>query len=187
MKKYFPLILLATITLIPITFGFLSRKKEPIICNHTYALCTSAQCIPDPQNSSQTICFCSVHMGESVGYTSCQARLPKTDEFNVTHLISTFSFDEFATKNVMTCPNGTPWSYCLDQPCIVDPMNPDKAICKCKLYTKGAIRTLGGHCNTKTCKTGFWSGATPQSNEENVKSLSEALQLEKTPGKHCPQ
>jgi len=187
MKKRLLFFALALAIVLPLSLSYFGFKKKSTICTHKYALCTSAQCIPDPEDASQTICFCTVHDGESIGYTSCDKRMPKTDEYGTTHLISTFSFEEFSTKNVMTCPNGSPWSYCLDMPCVVDPFDPDKAICKCKLYTKGEIRTLGGYCNADTCMKGYWSGATPESNVENVKALQEALHLKEPPGKSCPR
>nr|WP_229309773.1 hypothetical protein [Legionella pneumophila] len=45
-------------------------------------------------------------------------------------------------------------------PCTVDPQNSERALCVCKIERSQAFFTFGGDCNTNTCATGFWSGAT---------------------------
>ena len=186
MKKRFIPTLLALVTLVPITFGYLGfTKKKPIICSQQYALCTSARCIPDPKDSRRSICFCDVLDGKSLGHTTCDKRIPKKDKSGIIRVISTFSFEQFSRKNVMTCPAGSPWSDCLDQVCVVDPMNPKKAICTCKIVNSGVSQTLGGNCNTSTCDTGYWSGATVESNEENIKALMEEFKLTRPPNVNC--
>jgi hypothetical protein len=138
-----------------------------------YALCTSAPCIPDPRHSDYAICSCAVENGDSVGNKNCKQRIPKQDQFNVKQVISTFSFEQFKTKKSMTCAKGTPWTDCVDAPCTVNPMDPTKAICSCKINYDQAYFTFGGDCDTKTCATGFWSGATTSAGTLLRKSLLE--------------
>ncbi len=139
---------------------YANEPATPIVCDQEYALCTSARCIPTPGSSTKAICDCVVNKGKSVGYKTCQQRLPRQDKYKVTSLISTFSFAQFATKTPMNCPEGSPWTNCVDMPCTVDPQNPKHALCNCKINDTQAFFTFGGDCNTNTCSTGFWSGAT---------------------------
>lgn len=168
----------------PATVGAAAQKT--IICDaKQYALCTSAQCIPDPLNLAKTICFCEVHPGKSLGHTSCQERVPYTDHVGVRHVTSTFAFNDFATKKSMTCPSGAVWSDCLDQPCVLDPMDSSKAICACKAVPTGASQTFGGNCDTSTCDKGYWSGASLDGNKKNIGILAKALGLKKSPLRSC--
>jgi hypothetical protein len=161
--------------------------QKTLICDDKqFALCTSAQCIPDPINSNKTICFCEVHQGKSLGHTPCSKRVPHTDPFGVRHVTSTFAFNDFATKKALRCPSGAPWSDCLDQPCVVNPLDPSKAICACKIVRTGASETFGGNCNPATCDKGYWSGASIKGNVENIGILVKALGLKKSPQQYCP-
>lgn len=132
----------------------------PIVCDQEYALCTSARCIPSPDNSARAICDCVVEQGKSVGFKSCEERKPLQKKYGVKTLISTFSFEQFATKRPMNCPKGLPWTNCVDMLCTVDPQNAKRALCSCNIENTQAFFTFGGNCNTNTCATGFWSGAT---------------------------
>lgn len=142
------------------TNSFAQTTTTPIICDQAYALCTSARCIPTPGSSTHAICDCVVEKGKSAGYKTCDERKPVQDKYNVTSLISTFSFEQFATKKPMNCPKGLPWTNCVDMSCTVDPQNSKRALCNCTIDHTQAFFTFGGDCNTNTCATGFWSGAT---------------------------
>ena len=61
----------------------------------------------------------------------------------------------------MTCPSGTSWAYCYDQPCVVDSKDPSKAQCTCSVRTAGDYVTLGGNCDKTKCSAIVWSAATP--------------------------
>ncbi|WP_454785728.1 hypothetical protein [Legionella sp. WA2024007413] len=143
-----------------VTNGFAQTSATPIICDQDYALCTSARCIPTPGSSTNAICDCVVEKGKSVGYKTCKERKPVQDKYKVTSLISTFSFEQFATKSSMNCPEGSPWTNCVDMLCTVDPQNSKRALCNCTIEWTQPFVTFGGDCNTNTCATGFWSGAT---------------------------
>lgn len=186
--KYFLPVLIAVVAVVGVAFGYtkLGGAKNSV-CDQQYALCTSAQCVPDPDDPNKAICFCEVHEGKNLGKTACDKRVPFTDQNGVRHVTSTFSFDDFATKKTMTCPSGKPWTDCLDQPCTVDPMDPSKAICMCKVVRTGTFQTAGGNCDQSTCETGYWSAATLDSNTEYTQILMKALGLKLSPQRLCPQ
>lgn len=140
--------------------SYAAASQSAIVCEQSYALCTSAPCLPDPTTPGKSLCECSVEQGQSAGFTTCDKRKPSIDKYNVTHLISTFSFAQFGSKKSLNCSKGDPWSNCVDMACTVDPQNPKRAICQCELNTTPAFFTFGGNCESKSCKTGFWSGAT---------------------------
>ena len=152
-----------------------SAQSQPIVCSQKYVLCTSASCVPDPRHPDYAICFCDVEKGDSVGYTSCEKRAPKQVKYQVTQLISTFSFEQFSTKKSMTCTKGVPWTDCVDAPCTVNPTNPTKAICSCKIHQEQSFFTFGGACDLKQCEGNFWSGATVSAGAALRKSLLEKL------------
>jgi len=162
------------------------RSDSGIICNNEYVLCTSAPCVPDPSNpDSNAICSCDVNQGLNFGMSQCDSRTPVTDSNGVTKAVSTFSFAQAPTKPVLSCPEGKPWTDCLDQPCIVDPLNPLKAICTCKIVRDKPFVTFGGNCVSLTCDTGYWSGATLGSYVGASKELMKAFGLDEQPARYC--
>lgn len=160
-------------------------SPEPIVCEEDYALCTSARCIPVPGSSTHTMCDCVVERGLSVGYKSCEQRKPKQNKYKAITLISTFSFVQFSDKKPMNCPKGSAWSNCVDMPCTIDPQNVKRAICLCKMDSTQAFFTFGGDCNTKTCATGFWSGATPKAGVILRKALLQKTNSKQTMPEAC--
>ena len=78
-------------------------------------------------------------------------------------------------KKVLTCPSGTPWTWCLNKRCTVDPSDPKKAICVCDVLRTEEWITLGGNCETATCTTGYWSGATVKDFNEATSFMVKAL------------
>ncbi len=188
MKRYFLLTCFTLIAVAVVACNFKkATSKQDIVCDKTYALCTSAQCIPNPNNPTEAICFCEVLEGKSFGHTACNKRDPFIDHLGVKHIISTFSFEQFSTKKCMTCPSGKTWSDCLDQPCTVDPLDSSKAICACKIVRTGEYQTFGGNCDSSTCDTGFWSGATVDANATSTKSLMKTLNLQESPTTFCSE
>ncbi|GAA5442809.1 hypothetical protein Misp06_00984 [Microbulbifer sp. NBRC 101763] len=162
------------------------KSGKGIICSNEYVLCTSAPCIPDPRNpDSNAICRCDVNKGLNFGLSECKTRIPATNSNGVKKALSTFSFAQAPTKPVLSCPEGKPWTDCLDQPCIVDPMNPLKAICTCKIVRDKPFVTFGGDCVSLTCDTGYWSGATAESYLEASRQLMKAVDLDEMPAKYC--
>jgi hypothetical protein len=89
-------------------------------------------------------------------------------------------------KKVLTCASGTPWTRCHNKRCTVDPSDAKKAICICDVLRTGESITLGGNCDTATCSTGYWSGATLKDFDEATSFMVKALSLDQSPVKWCP-
>lgn len=158
------------------------------LCYQKYALCTSAKCVPVPGNPNQAVCTCAVQEGPNVATVPCDTLTPTTDSFGIQTIYSTFSFVEFECgKKVLHCPDGTPWTNCLNMQCTVDPVNPCKAICTCDVVRSGKWFTAGGHCDQSTCATHYWSGALDQDLKPSSDFLVKALGLKKSPIKSCPR
>jgi hypothetical protein len=157
------------------------------LCNHSYALCTSARCIPDPNNPEKAICFCEVEEGASMSTVPCKKLQPSVDANGIRTVYSAFSFNQYREgKKVMKCPGGTPWTWCLNKQCTVDPANPKQAICLCDVMrTPDEWITLGGECDPSTCKTAYWSGAPVKDFEEGNRFMMKKLRLKETPVKWC--
>lgn len=158
------------------------------LCNHQFALCTSALCIPQPGDPSKAICYCDVKEGPNMSTVACDSLKPSTDAYGIRTVYSTFSLDQFYEgKKVMKCPSNTPWTWCLNKRCTVDPTNPHKAMCTCDVKRDaGEWITLGGNCDTSTCKTGYWSGAAMSDFDAGVAFLREALHIDQSPVRWCP-
>ena len=156
------------------------------LCKHQYALCTSALCISQPDDPAKAICFCDVEEGASMSSPPCNTTQPSTDANGVRTVYSSFSLEQFKQgKKVLTCSSGTPWTWCLNKRCTVDPSNPKKAICTCDVLRTGEWITLGGNCDSATCSTGYWSGATPKDFNEASAFMVKALGLDQSPVKWC--
>ena len=80
---------------------------------------------------------------------------------------------------------GTPWTWCLDKRCTVDPANPKKAICACDVVRTGEWITAGGNCNTATCNTAYWSAAPLDAFSDGTDFLLKSLKLKKSPVTWC--
>lgn len=164
-----------------------TNSSKMYLCEQQYALCTSAKCIPQPGDPSKTICFCDVYEGKSMSSVPCKTLQPSTDKSGIQTVYSTFSLEQYKEgKRAMKCPEGTPWSWCLNKRCTVDPTDPKKAVCVCETMRTGEWMTLGGDCEPSTCDSGYWSGATLKGNEEGTAFMIKRLGLEKSPVKWCP-
>ena len=162
----------------------LSQVGAGVTCEQRYALCTSAPCVPDPRDPDKSaLCECTVHLGISFGMTSCEDRRPKLRR-DVTLLVSTYSLAEYRTKATMTCPGGR-WTFCLDKPCTVDPMDPLRAVCACDVVPSEEFLTLGGDCNTLTCDSAYWSGAIAPAVAQGEAAMVRALGLDSAPDNAC--
>ena len=98
------------------------------LCKHQYALCTSALCIPQPGYPTKAICFCAVEEGASMASAPCNTIQPSTDANGIRTVYSAFSLEQFKqAKKVLTCASGTPWTWCLNKRCTVDPSDPQES------------------------------------------------------------
>ena len=156
--------------------------QAPICALH---LCS---CVPQPDDPTKAICSCDVENGPSASTVPCKTLQPSTDVNGIRTVYSTFSFKQFKEgKKAMKCSEGTPWTWCLNKRCTVDPANPKKAICTCDVMRTDEWTTLGGDCDTSTCETGYWSGATLSDLQEVNLFMTKALDLESSPVKWCQE
>ena len=181
-------LLIAAAAVFTIAFGNEQAAKSNMqLCKHQYALCTSALCIPQPGDPTKAICFCDVQDGASMASVPCNTIQPSTDANGIRTVYSAFSLEQFKQgKKVLTCASGTPWTWCLNKRCTVDPSDAKKAICICDVLRTGESITLGGNCDTATCSTGYWSGATLKDFNEATSFMVKALSLDQSPVKWCP-
>jgi hypothetical protein len=153
------------------------------LCNQTFALCTTAPCVPSTTDPKISVCDCVVQNGYSVGFKPCteRAQLGNTvrSEFSTVNVNASFG--------VMTCPSGVTWANCLDVECEIDPTNPAVAHCQCVTVRTGESLTFGGGCTTATCTSTIWSGTTPDlpGNAQYVKGMKQLGQPVVFP-KTCP-
>jgi hypothetical protein len=181
-------LLIAAAAVFTIAFGNEQAAKSDMqLCKHQYALCTSALCIPQPGDPTKAICFCAVEQGASMSSVPCNTIQPSTDTKGIRTVYSAFSLEQFKQgKKVLTCASGTPWTWCLNKRCTVDSSDSKKAICVCDVLRTGEWITLGGNCDTGTCTTGYWSGATVKDFNEASSFMVKALSLDQSPVKWCP-
>jgi len=169
-------------------YGRAQGSTKLYLCKMPYALCTSARCVPHPNpfHKNEAICSCDVEpAGPNMASVPCSQLQPTTIHGHRI-IYSTYSFVQyFQGGKSMICPSGDPWTNCLDMRCTVDPFHPGKAICICDIMRSGEFTTVGGHCNTATCKNAYWSGATLPSYNAGNAFLVKALHLKKSPATFC--
>lgn len=180
--------LIAVLAVIAVACGYrtIAAKNSMQLCNHPYALCTSATCLPQPDGKA--VCFCDViEEGPSMATMPCNKLKPTWDDSGTRVLYSTFSLNQFQQGKLgMKCPSGTPWTWCLNKRCLADPTNPKAALCICDLMQTGEWMTLGGDCDTSTCQTGYWSGASMGDFNDGNVFMSHSLGLPDSQVNWCP-
>jgi hypothetical protein len=163
-----------------------SARAENYLCQQQFALCTSAPCIPEPGDPKVAICSCDVEDGPSLASVACDTVKPSTDANGIRTVYSQFALKQWQQgKKTLKCPSGTPWTWCLNKPCTVDPANPKKAICACDVVRTGEWITAGGNCNTATCNTAYWSAAPLDAFSDGTDFLLKSLKLKKSPVTWC--
>lgn len=187
-KNIWSLFLLPVFCALTVLAGcqFLGGKKMQL-CTHTYALCTSALCVPQPGDTGKAVCFCDVYEGQSMATALCENLEPQTDAKGVRTIYSSFSYEQAdAGKKVLQCPGGTPWTWCLNKKCTIDPANPNQAICLCDVVRNHEPWiTFGGDCDPKTCNTAYWSGATLKEFRQADGFMVQELSLDASPATWC--
>jgi hypothetical protein len=102
-------------------------RAENYFCQQQFALCTSAPCVPEPGNPKVAICTCDVEDGPNLATVACDTVKPNIDANGIRTVYSQFALKQFAQgKRTLKCVAGTPWTWCLNKPCTVDPANPKK-------------------------------------------------------------
>ena len=188
MKSFLLTYLFPAVLALAIAYGCRPSQTQGMrVCHQTYALCTSAKCVPMPDDPSQAVCNCEIREGKSMATVPCANLAPTKDEKGVNIVYSTFSLDQFsAGLKGMKCPSGTPWTWCLNKRCTVDPADSTKAVCICDVMRSGEWTTAGGNCDTSTCSTGYWSGATLNAEAGGEQFMMKELGLKQSPVKWCP-
>jgi hypothetical protein len=156
-----------------------------VVCYGKYALCSSAKCVPVPGSKGKSVCNCIVEDGASLGNLSCEERKPRVEKYGAKLIYSSFSFRNKPWQ-MLKCPSGKAWTFCLDMPCFVSPHDPKKAICTCDVKTTGEFYTEGGACNPDECSNHLWSAATSDALTTGTSALLKAIGLKKSPIQICP-
>lgn len=117
------------------------------LCKQPYALCTSAKCIR-LKSSNMVICYCDVLSGCSFGTQTCDSLKPFKIG-NLDFLYSTYNPIQSSSNcnHIVTYPNelndSTTFANCLNQICIIDRTNKQKAFCFCPLQVSDPWVTVG--------------------------------------------
>lgn len=183
-KIFYSLVLLFFPVFCPADTGNTSSKYA--VCSQPYALCTTAPCKAVPGSTTQSVCSCIVQDGPSLGQTPCEKRKPVVNSQGKLQLTSNFSFSNAATNKILVCKGNYSWTNCLDKPCIVDPQNSNQASCMCDIVKTDTFITFGGQCDTASCGTTLYSGATTEMVDEGSHELEKFLKLTKSPMQNCP-
>src|SRR5262245_22346024 len=92
------------------------KRETNYLCEGTFALCTSAPCVPLP-NSNQAVCTCDVLDGPSMAGAPCDTVAPVNSPNGTEMVYSMFSLEQFTRgRQAMHCPADAPWTWCLDKP-----------------------------------------------------------------------
>lgn len=164
-----------------------------VMCQQAYALCIAARCVETSKHGltgkegdtftigggfatldeirTYADCECLTIIGNNIGKAACDTAAPEGRARNGDQIISTYSFQQNNKRfRVLICdPDdfSTELLYadCYNQPCTIDPMDPDKAICDCPVFPAilpGDIDvpfiTRGGDCRQAACLD-IWSAA----------------------------
>jgi hypothetical protein len=149
-------VFLVIVALMLVTLGGCSGEDQAefIVCESTYALCTTAQCQPVAGNDDIAACDCDVETGYSAGAKPCEGQVQTAEG---TQIRSRY----YPIKSYAACDNDRPWAWCLDMPCLIEKSDPGKASCACKsVKDKGPYLVVTDTYSDTTCTTNLWSSAT---------------------------
>jgi hypothetical protein len=134
-----------------------------LICEGTYALCSSAACTKSSKHPGNADCRCEGPLqGLNVGDSTCQSRAAKlTSTFSLWDLTATPSKP---AKHSLGCTGdeGGEWAFCLDAPCEV---GADGTVtCHCKVSAASEYYTFSDTCPADAREQHaicgkLWSGA----------------------------
>lgn len=130
-----------------------ATKPTNIVCESTYALCTTAKCTPIEEGQGTVFCDCEVKTGYSVGGTPCHEPIESPEGKQI---VSRY----FPIKSYASCKNDRPWANCYDRPCTVDIDDPTRASCACNVVTNESPYVMVTDTySDETCTTGLYSSA----------------------------
>ena len=133
---------------------------KPYICKSHYALCTTAKCSPIPGEPGMSLCYCKTETGYSAGEKPCE-------DVKITPQGKLIKSRYYPIGTYVSCSNDREWANCLVSPCIIDEVDPSKAICACSVVkNQGPYVIVTDTCNKSGCETGLTSSATVKSNDE---------------------
>lgn len=147
------------------------QVEDVWMCDQTFALCTTAPCVPSPTDPNISVCDCVVVNGNSIGSKNCGDRAQSGRK--IRSAFSTVNIN--ANFAVLSCPSGAAWANCLDVECEIDATNPARAKCQCVTVKTGPSITFGGGCDTATCTSTTWSAATPEMYQAGMRQLRTAM------------
>ena len=146
-------VLVAAFMFTPLNDVSAGAETDFTVCKSTYALCTTASCVPVAGTKDTVSCSCNVKTGYSVGTESCQDPTGTSG--------GKIKSRYFPVKSYAVCHNDRPWAWCLDKPCTVNKDDPTKASCACtSVEDKGPYVIVTDSYTAKTCTTGIISSAT---------------------------
>lgn len=142
-----------------------------LVCESTYALCTTARCAPIEEGEETVFCDCAVKTGFSVGSTPCHEPIDTPEGKQV---VSRY----FPVKTYAACTNDRPWAWCFDRPCIVDPADPTRAVCACNIVRDdGPYVMVTESYSDTTCTTGLYSSARVRDLKRTTEFLKSSKEL----------
>jgi hypothetical protein len=144
---------LAVLMVVPLGGCSSEDQADFIVCESTYALCTTAKCQPVAGQDDAAVCDCDVETGYSAGAKPCEGQVQTAEG---TRIRSRY----YPIKSYAACDNDRPWAWCLDMPCLIEKSDPGKASCACKLVKdKGPYLVVTDAYTDSTCVTDLWSSA----------------------------
>lgn len=146
-------------------------------CKSTYALCTTAKCVPIAGKKDLVSCQCSVKTGYSAGTAACEP-VKSTSAGKI--IYSRY----YPIKSYAVCENDRPWAWCLDKPCVINKKNPHSASCACSVVSKKGkyvVVTNTNQYTKKTCTTDLYSSATLEDAEKITAFLKTQKHLKPYP------
>jgi hypothetical protein len=154
MRKVLLALTLFVLAVLMISGGKGWAQSDFKVCESTYALCTTAPCVPVDGKDGALSCACEVKTGYSLGLEPCQSVKETSEGKQV-------SSRYFPVKSYAVCSNDRPWAWCLDKPCVIDPSNPTKAACACTTAkNQGPYVIVTDTLSDSTCTSGIISSAT---------------------------
>ncbi len=146
-----------------------------IVCQSTYALCTTAKCVRVPGQKNTVSGACDVKSGYSAGLQPCQDAKQTSQGQQIRSRY-------FPIRSYQACSNGRPWAWCLDKACITDKKDPSKAECACTLVkNRGAYVSVTATYDKSACTTGIISSAPVMQDHEVTDFLKDNDQLKASP------
>ena len=138
-------LVIAAVAVFAMAFGAEQAAKSNMqLCKHQYALCTSALCIPQPDDSTKAICFCDVEQGASMSSVPCNTIEPSTDANGIRIVYSAFSLEQFKEgKKVLRCPKPPGRGASISVAPSIHPIPRKRSVSATYCEVKNGLRSVG--------------------------------------------